>query len=57
MNTAPNQQQEQHKQPRDPAVWPTLQAHDAIALIDFLVDRLQRAPRGGEPTVEDIPIA
>ncbi|MBO3677105.1 VOC family protein [Streptomyces sp. NEAU-YJ-81] len=38
MNTAPNQQQEQQKQPRDPAVWPTLQAHDAIALIDFLVD-------------------
>jgi len=27
------------------------------ALIDFLVDRLDRAPRGGEPTVEDIPIS
>jgi hypothetical protein len=27
------------------------------ALIDFLVDRLERAPRGGEPTVEDIPIS
>src|SRR6185503_8739538 len=26
------------------------------ALIDFLVDRLERGPRGGEPEVEDIPI-
>jgi hypothetical protein len=27
------------------------------ALIDFLVERLDRGPRGGEPEVEDIPIA
>src|SRR3954452_21850276 len=27
------------------------------ALIDFLVDRLERGPRGAEPAVEDIPIA
>jgi len=27
------------------------------ALIDFLVDRLERGPRGGEPEVEDIPIS
>lgn len=31
MNTA------QHTQQRSPSVWPTLQAHDAPALIDFLV--------------------
>ena len=27
------------------------------ALIDFLVDRLDAPPRGGEPEVEDIPIS
>jgi hypothetical protein len=27
------------------------------ALIDWLVDRMERGPRGSEPTVEDIPIA
>jgi len=27
------------------------------ALIDFLVDRLEHGPRGGEPEVEDIPIS
>jgi hypothetical protein len=27
------------------------------AIIDFLVDRLERAPRGAEPEVEDIPIS
>jgi len=27
------------------------------ALIDFLVDQLDRGPRGAEPTVEDIPIS
>jgi hypothetical protein len=27
------------------------------ALIDFLVDQLERGPRGAEPTVEDIPIS
>src|SRR3954454_2219057 len=27
------------------------------ALIDFLVDQLERAPRGAEPAVEDIPIS
>src|SRR3954469_14207013 len=27
------------------------------ALIDWLVDQLERRPRGGEPEVEDIPIS
>lgn len=30
----------QTEQPPAPTVWPTLQAHDALALIDFLVDKI-----------------
>ncbi|WP_275559203.1 VOC family protein [Streptomyces sp. 5-6(2022)] len=37
MNTAPDEKN-QPKQSREAAIWPTLQAHDAVALIDFLVD-------------------
>ncbi|WP_306318878.1 MULTISPECIES: VOC family protein [unclassified Streptomyces] len=33
-----NTTQSTQRTPREPAVWPTLQANDAHALIDFLVD-------------------
>ncbi|MCX5531202.1 VOC family protein [Streptomyces sp. NBC_00006] len=37
MNTTQSTQQSNQQTPREPAVWPTLQATDAPALIDFLV--------------------
>ncbi|MFD7298623.1 VOC family protein [Streptomyces sp. NPDC059897] len=38
MNTTQSTQQSTPQTPRAPAVWPTLSAHDAPALIDFLVN-------------------
>ncbi|MGW0732387.1 VOC family protein [Streptomyces sp. NPDC002851] len=42
------------KKVREPSVWPTLQAHDAPALIDFLVDTVGFTRTAVYPVYEDV---